>query len=306
MKLIDFFDANLLNSLLRYITPVLLATMGGLLCDQVGIMNIALEGFMLLGTFIAVWFSFISQSATIGVLAAILVTMLLAYFFGLFSITLKGNKIVLGIAFNLFCSGVTVYLLTTLFHTRGSFISPKIVGLPNFPIKAIENMPIIGSLFSNHTLVIYISLLILILITILLYKHKVGLRLRGIGEHAAAAQSLGVNVKFYQFAIVILSGALCGLAGAQLSLGNVRLFVEGMSAGRGWIAVAAVMLAQGNPLIAFAACFIFGFSDAISGRLQGIGIPVEFAQSFPYILTVISLIIIHYRKKKRSSVYESL
>jgi len=139
-----------------------------------------------------------------------------------------------------------------------------------------------------------------------LYKHKIGLRLRGIGIHAEAAQSLGVNVKLYQYIVVILSGALCGLAGAQLSLGNVTLFVEGMSAGRGWIAVAAVMLAQGNPLIAFVASFIFGFSDAISGHLQSFGIPVEFAQSFPYVFTVLSLIFIHYRKNRNISIYETI
>lgn len=305
MKLTDFFDTNLLNSLLRYITPVLLAACGGLICAHAGVMNIALEGFMLIGTFMAVWFSFLFHSATIGVIAAVLGTTLVALLFGLFAITLKGNKIVLGIALNLFSSGLTVYLLTTVFNTRGSFVSPKIVGLTDFQIPVLKNIPFLGPLLSGHTLVIYLSLVILVLITIFLYKHKVGLRLRGIGEHPTAAQSLGVNVPLYQYGAVVISGALCGLAGAQLSLGNVTLFVEGMSGGRGWIAVAAVMLSQGNPLSALLACIVFGFSDAISGRLQMVGIPVELAQSLPYIITIISLIIIHFRKKRGMTVYET-
>lgn len=306
MKPSEFFDANLLNSLLRYITPVLLAACGGLLCANAGVMNIALEGLMLIGTFMAVWFSFMFHSAAIGVIAAILGTSLIALLFGLFAVTLKGNMIVLGIAFNLFSSGITVYLLTTVFNTRGSFVSPAIIGLKDYVIPGLKDIPILGPLFSGHTLVIYLALLILILITIFLYKHKVGLRLRGIGEHPTAAQSLGVNVPLYQYGAIILSGALCGLAGAQLSLGNVTLFVEGMSGGRGWIAVAAVMLSQGNPLSAFLACIVFGFSDAITGRLQMIGLPIEIAQSLPYVITIISLVIINFRKKRGQTVYQTV
>lgn len=305
MSLSEFFDINLLNSLLRLIAPVLLAALGGLLCSHAGVLNIALEGFMLFGAFMAVWFSFMLNSAVGGVLAAVIATMFLALLFAILAINLKGNAIVLGIAFNLFCSGITVYLLTTVFNTRGSFVSPEIVGLQKYQIPVLKDIPFLGPLFSGHTFVVYLSLLILIIFTVFLYKHKIGLRLRGIGEYPTAAQSLGVNVKLYQFGAVILSGALCGLAGAQLSLGNVTLFVEGMSGGRGWIAVAAVMLSQGNPLSALLACLVFGFADAITGRLQIIGLPIELAQSLPYLVTVVSLVIMSFQKKQGLAVFEN-
>jgi ABC-type uncharacterized transport system permease subunit len=304
MSLNQFFDANLLNSLPRYITPVFLAALGSVVCSQAGVMNIALEGLMLIGAFFGVWFSYILQSATAGVIFAVLGSTFVAFIFGLFAIKLKGNLIVMGIALNLFCSGITVYLLRTIFNTRGAFQDPAIVGLKTFQLKFIENIPFLGPLLSGHTILIYLSIILWIITTILLYRHSVGLRLRGIGELPSAAQALGVNVSLYQFGSVIFSGILCGLSGAQLSLGNVKLFVENMSAGRGWVAVAAVMLSQGNPISVFIACIVFGFSDAIGGRLQTIGVPVEFTQALPYLVTIISLLFIYLRKKRSDSLFE--
>lgn len=304
MNLSQFFDINLLNSLLRFIAPVLLAALGGLICTQAGVMNIALEGLMVIGAFFAVWFSFAFHSAALGIFGAVLGSVFISVIFGLFAIKLKGNKIVLGIALNLFCSGITVYLLRTIFNTKGAFQDPSIIGLPDFEIPFIKDIPFLGPLLSGHNLLIYLSLVLVMLITLLLYKHRIGLRLRGIGQYPVAAQSLGVNVHLYQFGAVILSGVLCGLSGAQLSLGNVRLFVENMSAGRGWIAVAAVMLGQANPISVFIACIVFGFSDAISGRLQTIGVPIELAQSLPYLVTLLSLMIIHFRKKQHNTLFD--
>jgi simple sugar transport system permease protein len=287
-----------LNSTFRYITPILFAALGGLICERVGVFNIALEGLMLWGAFFAVVGSYYTQNAFVGVLTAMLMSVVLAGVFGVIVIPLKGNMIVSGIALNLLVAGATIFLLATFFGVKGAFQDPKIQGLGKITLPIIENIPLLGPILSGHSWLVYLSWLLVIVIQLVLFHTPLGLRMRGVGEQPEAAATLGVNVHRMRFGAILVSGALCGLAGAQLSLGQVTLFVENMSAGRGWIAVVAVMLGQANPIGVFLASVLFGFADSIGFRLQAYGLPTQFTGMVPYLVTLAALFIIAARRKQ--------
>jgi ABC-type uncharacterized transport system permease subunit len=295
----NIFDATLLNSTFRFVTPILLAALGGLICERVGVFNIALEGLMLTGAFAAVAGSYYAASAVGGVLTAVLAGVALAAIFAYFAVILRGDMIVLGIALNLLVSGLTVFLLRTLFGVKGVFQDPALQGLGKIDLPGLAALPILGPLLSGHSWVIYLSWLLVAAMQLLLFHYPLGLRIRGVGEHPEAAATLGVNVTVLRCLAVLLSGALCGLAGAQLSLGNVTLFVENMSAGRGWIAVVAVMFGRAHPLGVLAASLLFGLADSIGFRLQGLQMPSQFTAMVPYVVTLVSLFIIEAQRRRR-------
>lgn len=300
--LATLFDAALLNSTFRFVTPILLAALGGALCQRVGIFNIALEGLMLTGAFAAVAGSYFLHSSVLGVGSAVLATALLAGVFALFTIKLGGDEIVTGIAINLLAAGLTVFLLRSLFGVKGAFQDEAIVGLGKIEIPGLRSLPVLGPLLSGHTWIVYLSLVLVFCIQVLLMRHRLGLRLRGVGENPEAALTLGVRVQALQTGTLLAAGALCGLAGAQLSLGNVNLFVEDMSAGRGWMAVVAVMLGRAHPIGVFAASLLFGFTDSLGFRLQGLQLPSQLTEAVPYLATLISLFLVAtYRHRRTSS-----
>ncbi|MFN8455374.1 MAG: ABC transporter permease [Anaerolineae bacterium] len=296
---LNIFDATLLNSTFRFVTPILLAALGGLICERVGVFNIALEGLMLTGAFAAVVGSYFAGNAIVGVLAAIVAGIALAGIFAFFAINLRGDMIVLGIALNLLTSGLTIFLLRTIFGVKGAFQDPRVQGLGKIDLPLLADVPVLGPLLSGHSWVIYLTWLLVAAMYVFLFQHPLGLRMRGVGEHPEAAATLGVNVAALRYLAVLLSGALCGLAGAQLSLGNVTLFVENMSAGRGWIAVVAVMFGQAHPLGVFAASLLFGLADSIGFRLQGLQMPSQFTGMVPYVVTLVSLFIVEAQRRRR-------
>lgn len=297
---LSLFDAALFNSVFRFVTPVLLAALGGALCERAGVFNIGLEGLMLTGAFAAVVGSFFGGSAIMGVLLAVLAGAAMAALFSLFVVTLRANDIVVGIGINILSVGLTMFLLRAIFDVGGAFQDPAINGLSRVNLPFVASIPVLGPLISGHTWIVYGSWMIAVGAFFMLFKQAVGLRLRGVGENSEAAATLGVKVSKYRHAVLILSGVLCGLAGAQLSLGNVTLFVDGMSAGRGWIAVVAVMLGRAHPLGVVAASFLFGFTDALGFRLQGLEFPSQFTESLPYLVTLGSLFVFSaYRRRQR-------
>ncbi|MEE8139042.1 MAG: ABC transporter permease, partial [Thermoanaerobaculia bacterium] len=180
-------------------------------------------------------------------------------------------------------------LLRTLFGVRGAFRDPALVGLKTHALPGVAGLPVLGPLLSGHTLLVYLALLLVVVVHFLLFRSIVGLRLRGVGEHPEAALTLGVRVDALRYLALVVSGGLCGLAGAQLSLGNVTLFVENMSAGRGWMAVVAVMLGRAHPLGVLAASLLFGFSDSLGFRLQGLDLPSQLTEALPNVVTLASL-----------------
>ncbi len=295
------FDASLLNSLLRFTAPILLAALGGVLCDRVGLFNIALEGMILTGAFAAVVGDYFSGSALVGLLSACLASAVVALVFAFLSVSLKGDPVVLGIAINLLASGLTAYLIRAIFHVQGAFQDPRLVGLGNIQIPVLDSIPVLGPLLSEQTILVYLSLALVAAVHVMLFHTSLGLRMRGIGEGALAAATLGVNVNALRYLAVILSGVFCGLAGAQLSIGIVTLFVQDMAAGRGWISVVAVMLGQSNPLGVFAASIFFGFANSLGFRLQGLGMPSQFTGMLPYVVTLLAFLFIRARQKRKRS-----
>lgn len=291
----------LLSQVLDLMTPVLLAAMAGALCERAGVFNIALEGKMLVGAFMAVATSVAFGSPVLAVLSAVLCTAVFASPLALGGARLGGDPIVIGIGLNLLAAGLTTYLLGAIFGVTGTLVDPAVTALPKFVIAALADVPVAGAILGHNALV-YLSWLLIFVFNIYLFRTPWGLRLRGIGEVPSAAAAMGANVSRYQTAIVILAGGLCGLAGAQLALGSVALFAENMTAGRGWIAVVAVMLGRAHPLGIALACLGFGLADAVGLRLQGQGLPNQITDIAPYAITLLAMIGLGLRGMKKRSV----
>ena len=290
MDLSGLVDASLIDSVVRSLIPILLAALGGLICERAGIFNIALEGLMLVGAFFAVATSYWTGSALLGVLGGAAAATVFSLILAFGTVSRGAEPIVLGVAMNILATGLTSFLLVAFFHTQGFFQDPGIMGLKNLPIPGLSKIPWIGDAFFNLTILGYLALLLVPVISIVLFKTPLGLRLRGVGERPLAAQTMGVSPTKYQYGAVLASGVLTGLAGAQLALGNVVQFAEGMSAGRGWIAVVAVMLARAVPLWTLLAALLFGFVEAVGYRLQGQGFAAQITDAAPYVVTLIALL----------------
>ena len=293
----DLISPFLIYSAIQAATPLLLAAMGGLLCSRVGVFNMAMEGQMLVGAFVAVAVAYFTGSAFAGIAAAMVLTMVFSTILAGGSTWFRGNPVVLCIGMNLLAAGMTAYLLRLIFGVSGTFTNPGIPLLQRVAIPGLEIFGRWGAVLNNHTVLTYLSWLVVALCAVLLFKTPIGLRIRGVGENPEAAVSLGVNVDRLQFLTVVLSGSLVGLAGAQLSLGAVTLFSEDMTAGRGWIALVAIMLARSNPVGAAFACLLFGLTDAFGLRLQSFGLPNQLATILPYVITLIALVIFAQRKE---------
>jgi general nucleoside transport system permease protein len=285
------FNQFLFHSAISSITPLLLAALGGMLCERVAVFNIALEGKMLSGAFAAVVVSWFTGSPLLGALGAMIVGMLISTIFIFGVVRLRGDPIVISIGINLLAVGLTSFLLRQIFNVEGAFSDPSLQGYATLSIPGLKSIPYVGPIFDQHTLVTYASWILLVAIWFFLSKTTLGLRLRGVGIEPAAATALGVRVRTYQSAAILVAGALCGLAGSQLSLGSVSLFASEMSAGRGWIAVVAVMLGRAQPLGVFMACVAFGLADSLGLRLQGLGLPTQLTEACPYLITLVALLL---------------
>ncbi len=297
MNVLELFDQDLIGSVLRSLIPILLAALGGMIAERAGIFNIGLEGMILVGAFAGVAASFFTHSWLLGVIVAMIAGALFSLILGYGAVYRKGDPIVLAVAMNILAVGMTSFLLVAIFDVQGVFQDPGIVGIPVWRIPVLADIPWIGQLFALTPLG-YLALLLVPTLWIVLFRTPLGLRLRGVGERPLAAATMGVDPQRYQLGAVIVSGALAGLGGAQLALGNVVQFTENMSAGRGWIAVVAVMLARAHPIGVLGAALLFGFADAIGFRLQSFGLPQQLTDAGPYVVTLIVLILLSKRFRK--------
>lgn len=291
---------GLINGMIAGATPILLAALGGTLTYYAGIFNIAMEGMMLGGAFAAVLGSYYFQSWPMGILCAILGALFMAAVFIVFSVLLKTDEFVTGIALNLFALGATTYMLRQIFAVKGAFTGPGIVSIPHIRIPGLENIPVLGDILSGQNLIVYLALLSTILVWYLVFKTRFGLRLRAAGYNAACLDTSGVRTSRIRIWSLILCGLLCGLAGAYLSLGYVTLFSENMSAGRGWISLAAVILVNGNPWGIALISLVFGFSDGLGLLLQQV-LPSQFASMVPYVATLIALYFYSVQERKKKA-----
>jgi len=288
---------NVLRATLRLSTPLVLASLGGVLSQQVNQINIALEGLMLFGAFTAVIVTYATGNVWLGVLAAILTASLLAALFAFVVLQYKANLIVAGLAVNILALGGTTYLLQVLFHTRGSFSPKNLPGLPVLHIPILDKIPMLGPVISEQGVLVYVAWVLVILVHVFIYRTVPGLHFRAVGEKRSAAASVGISATGVEYAALIASGAFCGLAGAQLSLGNVQLFTENMTQGRGFMALAAVYFGQAQPITTALSCLLFGFFDALQIRLQTtLGIPPQWPQMLPFVIIVLALTVIAIRQ----------
>ncbi|MEI8131655.1 MAG: ABC transporter permease [Leptolinea sp.] len=292
---------GLINGMISSATPILLAALGGSLTYYAGIFNIAMEGMMISGAFFGVLGSYYFNSWPMGILCAILGAILMALIFILFAVVLKMDEFITGIGLNLFAVSVTTYMLRQIFKVKGAFSSPEIVPIPKVDIPWIQDIPILGKILSGQNLIVYLAVLATILVSYLVFKTRFGLRLRAAGYNRACLDTSGVSANRIRIWSLILCGVLCGLAGAFLSLGYVTLFSEGMSAGRGWISLAAVILVSGNPTGIALISLLFGFTDGLGLFLQQ-SLPSQFTSMVPYIATLIALFVYSIRLKKKLTV----
>lgn len=298
----EIINLTLLQHTIRTATPLILASLGGLLTQHAGILNIGMEGMILLGAFFGVVGSYFFGSSLAGVLLAVGVGVLIGLLFAYFVIDLKSDEFIIGIAINMLAGGLTVFLLRSIFGVKGAFSSPDIVPLPRSNLSFLGGIPILDTIFNNHTVFVYVSWILVVLVYMYLYKTPHGIWLRASGEFPEALETAGINPRKMKYLSSILCGIFCGFAGVHLSLGYLTLFTENMSANRGFIAMAAIIFGRAHPVKTLIAAFMFGFFDALGIRLQVVGIPSQFTQMIPYLGTIIVLFIVaknHLRKKKK-------
>ena len=292
-----------IDATLRVATPLILCAMAGLFSERSGIIDISLEGKMLMSAFAAASMAALTGSPLLGLAGGILVSVVLSLIHGFACITHKGNQVISGLAINILASGLTVTLGIALFAQGGQ--TPFLNKSERFTdillpfAEQAEHVPVLGTIYkeviSGHNLLVWVALFSVIFTGYVVFRTAFGLRLRAVGEKPEAVDSAGVSVSGLRFQAVIIAGVLCGIAGTYLSTAHGAGFIREMAAGKGYIALAALIFGKWRPVPALLACLMFGFMDALAARLQGVEIPVighistDLILVLPYLLTVILL-----------------
>ncbi len=288
--LFKLFSLTVFASTLRIATPLILVSLGGCMSERSGVINIGLEGMMLMGAFSAVvgsWF----MGAWIGLLMGVLTGGLMGLLHAFMSVTIKANQTISGTAINIMAVGLPNILIPVIWPNHFG-ISPTVPVIADIQLPLISSIPVIGEVIGHQNPVVYVALILVPVISYLLFKTRLGLRIRSVGEHPRAADTLGINVAGMRYLAVTLSGLLAGLGGAFLSICYQSQFASAMTAGRGFIGLAAMIFGRWFPRGALLACLLFGFADAFQASAQAAGVPIppELMLSFPYVLTLIALV----------------
>ena len=293
-----------IDATLRVATPLILCAMAGIFSERAGIIDISLEGKMLMGAFGAATVTAVTGSPVLGLGAAMVISVVLSLLHGFACITHKGNQVISGLAINILASGLTVTLGIAFFARGGQ--TPLLSGDQRFGAIHLPfadwlgaHIPLIGTIYkeilSGHNILVWLALLLVMATYAILFKTSFGLRLRAVGEKPEAIDSAGLSVSKLRFQAVIIAGLLTGLAGAYLSTAHGAGFVREMTAGKGYIALAAMIFGKWRPGPALAACLMFGFLDALAARLQGVSLPyigevsTDLILALPYVMTVVLL-----------------
>jgi simple sugar transport system permease protein len=279
---------GLLSSTLVRSTPIVLAALSGILSERAGVVNIAIEGIMLTGAMVAAIAGSLGNSWS-GLIAAVLIGVALGAVHGMLSIKYRINQIVSGTFINIFAVGFTSYISAKFLQSYQELNSPETFS--SWKIPVLSDVPVIGPIFFDNNLFVYAMLVFIVILHVALYKMRWGLRVRSVGEHPMAADTLGINVIRTRWMAVLLSGAMAGFAGAYFTLGSVPRFDEGLTAGRGFIGVAAMIFGNWNPIGSFGAGLLFGFADSLQTKLAilSLNIPSEFLLMVPYVATMVVL-----------------
>ena len=293
----SIFSALFVASVLRISTPIILPALGGLVSELSGATNITLEGTMLVAAFTGVVVSAYTHSVLLGVIAGILSGLLVATILGIFHLHLKTDIFLAGIAINIMATGGTIFLLYILTGDKGNSSSLASGSMPFIDIPLIKNIPFLGTAISGQNILVYISFLLTWLVAIFLYRTRLGVHLRAVGENAEAAGSVGINVLRVRWIALLMSGVFAALGGLNMSMAYLTLFQRDMTAGRGFIALAAVYLGGRKPWGVLFASMIFGTFDALSNQLGSLDIAPQLVQVIPYVATIVALVIYNVRQK---------
>lgn len=286
----NLIDVSLLSATLRIGTTLILGALGYSICSRSGVIDMGIEGKLLLGAFVATYVTFLTDKPYIGVIAAMLVTAVYNFVVGLMLIKLRAQQVIVGIGSNFFMIGLTTVLLNVLWKQPST--SPPVPRLDKGVSGLLSKLPLIGKIFQMQTPIMPIVFLLILVAFIVFFKMRIGLRLRAVGENPVAADSLGIRVNSYQLIAMLICGLLCGLGGADLTVGQLGYFGKEMISGRGFIALSCAVVGRFHPFGIVATSLFFAFVDALQIRLQGaFSIPGQFFQIIPYLTPIIVLAI---------------
>jgi simple sugar transport system permease protein len=285
------FSATFIAAVLRVSTPIILPALGGLISELGGVGNIALEGIMLTAACSGVLISVATQSEWLGLLAGVVSGVLLALVLAFFHLNLKADLILAAIALNILASGGTIFVVYLLTGDKGGTSTLISKQMPFIEIPIIKDIPVIGPILSGQNLLTYVAFIAAAVVSIFLYRMRAGIHLRAVGENPEAARSVGINVRAQQYLALGLSGFLAALGGVYLSMGYVKFFARDMTAGRGFIALAAIYLGGKSPVGTLIAALVFGAADALAVQLGNLKIPSQLVQMIPYVATLIALVV---------------
>ncbi len=300
--MIDYsFIVDFLFMWIRVATPILLTSLGAVICERTGVVNLGLDGIMLISALFGVlgsaWGGNLFWGLVAGVGAALIVSGVFAYF----HLMLKANAVLCGTAVNTIAGGLTVFVLQLATGEKGSSSSLKSFSFPAVNIPIIKDIPVLGDILSGHNVITYFAFFMVIMISVFLYRTPMGLRMRAVGENPSAASSVGQNVVKIRFLAILLCGVMAGMGGMYLSMGYLSMFTRDMVAGRGFIALAACAMGQANPVGALISSMVFSFFDGLSNILQLLQIPSEFVQMLPYGATILGLTVYSIQKQRQKN-----
>jgi simple sugar transport system permease protein len=275
----------------RLATPILLASLGELLTERSGVLNLGLEGMMMFGTLAGFVFSQVSGSPWIGVLAGLAAGGIAGLIMAFLCVSMYANQAIVGVVFNILGGGLTGFLFRAIYGVRTSEVPPRAAGFEPLEIPLLKDIPFLGEILFKHPPLVYVAFLLVPLMAMLIWRTRFGLEVRSVGGFAKAADTMGINVFKVRYAALIMGGALAGLGGAFLSL-QLGVYRDMMTQGRGFIAIAIVTFARWNPYGALAGSLLFGIADSLQLHLQAFGfkIPYQFLLMLPYVLTVLVLV----------------
>ena len=276
-------------SIFRITTPILFAALAAVVADRAGVTNIGLEGIMMISALTGVIFSAWTESAWVGLLCAILLGVATALMIGFFALKLKTDIILAGIAVNMLGNGGTIFFMYLASGDRGYSANLASKVMPTIQLPVIQSIPVLGGILSGHNILTYFAFVCVALTWVLLYKTPMGLQIRAVGESPNAADSVGVSVNRIKYIALAISGALAGMGGAFMSMGYMSSFNTNMTAGRGFIALAAEAMGRGEPIGTMLTSLLFGFADALANNMQSLGLPQELVALTPYVFTIVGL-----------------
>ena len=293
----SILTASFLFTIIRVSTPLIFASMSSLVARRGGVTNITIDSTMLMSALTGVLVSHYTGNLFISIVAGMIVGIIMGVFMGYFHIMMRTNMILTGVAINTFTNGATVMFLYAFTGDKGSSSNISSMAIPNWEIPLIKDIPILGDILSGHNALTYIAFVMVILCWFLMYRTPLGLRIRAVGENDKAARSVGESPTRVKLTALALSGFFASLGGLYMSMGNMTVFITGMTAGRGFIGVAADSMGRGNPVGAMLASLLFGTASAVANVLQINSFPTDLVMAIPYVVSILGIIIYSAREK---------